>query len=186
MSATDLEAGMDTARTGRTPEEIAARATNQGLARAYLDRRFPPADAAELADILGLTPPPVRDPGVCACGATLPMSTTTGRVANQYAPGKCGQCTSAVRTPRPAPAEPTDQPYPTKTRLALLAAAAEGRLILDGGGDVRLGGWKVNGRYDEASSAGWLTQGAEVTDGSGFYRIDLTDAGRAVLERGTR
>jgi hypothetical protein len=202
----DLAGGMDTVRGRRHPEDIARRAVGQADARGNLAammcdeqgvdprgaRDIGPGDprlsdpaarraAAQydlLADILGLAQEPERPPGLCACGAELPMTSTSAHNRTQYGPGQCGQCTRAARRPTAVRAGT----YPTRTRRALLEAARDGRIILDGHGDARLDGWKVNSRYDDGQAAGWLTLGKQLPGGS--YRVALTDAGRAVLGEG--
>jgi hypothetical protein len=199
----DVSGGMDTARPGQTPQELAHRASAQARARANLAammcdahgvdprgaRDIQPGDprlsdpaarraAAQydlLADILGLTAQPERPPGLCACGAELPMTSTSAHNRTQYGPGQCVRCTARGRgTPQSRPNRVT------RARRELLEAARDGRLVLDGHGDARLDGWRVNGRYDDAQAAGWLALGEQLPGGS--YRVALTDAGRAVLD----
>lgn len=93
-----LSAGYDTARV--SAGEAEARRQRELAALRYLNGRFPPAEAAELADILGLHPD-TRPAGYCSCGALLPMSAVTSSPSTR--PGMCAKCTTAAAPPRPEP-----------------------------------------------------------------------------------
>lgn len=76
--------------------------------------------------------------------------------------------------------------YPTKTRLSLLDAIDKGKVFGYPHYDsvfveYRWGGRLVNARIDEVMRAGWAQKGA-VAPGS--FRVELTEAGRKVLEAG--
>lgn len=87
----DIQGGLDTVRVSTAPDAQAYRAEMEAAALRYLRRRYPGA-VAELADMLGLSLAPAREPGRCACGAELPPPGTGREHRAQRRLGLCVDC----------------------------------------------------------------------------------------------
>lgn len=101
-----MVAGANTARVAGDEQSREERAATQRAAWAYIKRRYAEDEAAELADILGLTPDAPRKPGHCTCGAVLPASTVSSSSNSQYRNGQCWWCSNG-HTPKPPKSVPS-------------------------------------------------------------------------------
>jgi len=73
--------------------------------------------------------------------------------------------------------------FPTKTRLALLQAVAEGDVLVDAYGQaLDPSGFRLTSRWIEARHAGWVLRPNHPRDEDRWIPGQLTDAGRAVLD----